>query len=283
MPCSPSTIPMLAFSGAFALVAAIQAEAAKAQTIFSPHYRMWTSAPVPRAKLALEATEALHERWHSWVGDLGAPDTIHHKLRMYASRREMRQDIPGMGWAEAFYNGEECLQYDDPSAEHPFQWLIHEATHQLAAEDTHLKLPRWANEGVAELFGVSRILPDSRKRMELRLGSMYPNTYPLWWLPRFKLSGNMASDLREGKIVLATTILQEPENVDISNSLNQHYLAWLCMAHLFHSTDSSAWRKWVLTDGTDEGLMKVFGPRSTLDARWYAHMMKLSDSANAKK
>jgi len=202
---------------------------------------------------------------------------------MYATRREMRNDIPGMRWAEAFYDGKECVQYDDATSKRPFQWLVHEATHQLAAEDARLELPRWASEGLAELFSVSRILPGRGGQPELRLGSVDPETYPLWWLPEFKLSGNMETDLRDGKIVLASTVLKEAENVDIASSLNQHYLAWLCLAHLFHTTDSTAWRRWILTDGTDEGLMKAFGPRSTLDARWYAHMMQLSDSALAKR
>lgn len=255
--------------------------AAKAKELQSAHYKIWSSAPENRAKLALDATESLHERWQSWATPATPHDTTRHRLMMYGSRAEMRQALPGLGWAEAFYNGRECVQYDDAGAERPMHWLVHEATHQLAFEDAHLALPRWANEGLACLFSVSRMLPDSRQKLAIRLGSVDPETYPTWWLPRFKLSGNLATDLKDGKIILPTTILNEPETIDISNTLNQHYLAWWSMAHYFHSTDSTAWKRWVLTDGTEEGLLKRFGPRSTLDARWHAHLMKLSDSSRA--
>ncbi|MBK8802212.1 MAG: hypothetical protein IPN71_09195 [Fibrobacteres bacterium] len=259
------------------------AHAAKALELHSAHYTIWSSAPAPRAQMALQATESLHQRWQAWVGGHTKHDTSRHQLMLYGSRTEMRQALPGIGWAEAFYNGKQCVQYDDPSASRPLHWLVHEATHQLVAEDAHLTLPRWANEGLACLFSVSRMVPGPQNRLEIRLATVDPNTYPTWWLPRFKLSGVMSTDLNEEKIILPTTILKEPESVDISNSLNQHYLSWWSMASFFHAADSQAWKKWIITDGTDEGLMRRFGPRKTLDDRWYAHLMRLSDSANAKQ
>ncbi len=185
----------------------------------------------------------------------------------------MRKALPGLGWAEALYHQGICDQYDDPSAELPWHWLVHEATHQLAWEDSHLPLPRWANEGLACLFSVSRI-----RKNRLILGSVERETYPTWWLVQKPLSGKMERDLRVGLLVSPSRILSESDDIDIAASLNSHYLSWWSMAHFFHATDSNAWRDWVLHDATKNGLIRRFGPAQTLDQRWYKHVLELRDS-----
>lgn len=233
----------------------------------------WTSKP--RTREALAAAEALHRAWERWSG------TPHrgprHRLRLFGSRESMRRALPGLGWAEAIYHDSLCDQYDDPGATRPWQWLLHEATHQLAHEDARLDLPRWANEGLACLFGTARIQSGL-----LRVGTVEPETYPVWWLRRKPLGGNLRTDLAAGHLVSPLQVLAESDTVAIGNSVNAHYLSWWSMAHYFHATDSVQWRDWVLRDGTKEGILRRFGPAKTLESRWYAHVLRLRDSAAAR-
>ena len=256
------------------LLAARVVSGAKPIEIDSTHYHMWTSAPSLRGQQALAAAEILHRSWAKWTGM--NDDKKRHKLRLFASREEMRRALPGLGWAEAIYHDSLCDQYDDPDAERPWHWLVHEGTHQLAAEEAHLELPRWANEGLACLFSASKI-----RKGRIVLGSVDPETYPVWWLPRKPLAGTLAKDVALGNLVAPSQILSEREDVDIGASVNAHYLSWWCMAHFFFATDSVAWKDWILHDGTKAGILRRYWPISTLDARWYAHVLALRDSVTS--
>jgi hypothetical protein len=248
---------------------------AKPLEIASAHYQLWTTAPPARAKQALEAAEALHSSWTAWASPGKSAHVTRHKLRLFASRDEMRRALPGLHWAEAIYHDGLCDQYDDRFAEKPWQWLVHEATHQLAHEDSRLLLPRWANEGLACLFNTSRIA-----KGRVILGSVEPETYPVWWLRRTPPSGNMERDLRNGLLVAPSTILEkETDAVDIHLSVNAHYMSWWSLAHFLNATDSVAWKDWILRDGTRRGFAKRFGSARALDAKWYAHVLALTDSA----
>lgn len=248
---------------------------AKPLEIASAHYQMWSTAPQARARQALDAAEALHTSWVAWTGTAKPAHAQRHKLRLFASRDEMRRTLPGLHWAEAIYHDGLCDQYDDRFAEQPWQWLVHEATHQLAHEDSKLLLPRWANEGLACLFNTSRI-----SKGRVLVGSVEPETYPVWWLRRTPPSGNMARDLHDGLLVAPSAILEkETDAVDIHLSVNAHYMSWWSLAHFLNATDSVAWKDWILHDGTRQGFAKRFGPARGLDAKWYAHVLALADSA----
>lgn len=264
-------IPTLSPGLVTALLMASSVQASKPLEMDSTHYHLWTSAPPSRGSQALAAAETLHRSWTAWAGS--AHGKRKHHLRLFASRTEMRRALPGLGWAEAIYHDSLCDQYDDPDSERPWHWLVHEGTHQLAAEDARLDLPRWANEGLACLFSASRT-----RNHRLILGSVDPETYPVWWLRRRPLAGALQQDLAKGNLVLPSAVLAEPETVDISRSVNAHYLTWWSMAHFFHTADPAAWRDWVLHDGSKAGLLRRYPPVATLDARWYAHVLKLRDS-----
>ena len=253
------------------LLVAGAATAAKPYQIDTTHYQLWTTAPPVRARQAIAVAEGLHRSWSEWTGV--AHKGKRHRMRLFASRAEMRRALPGLGWAEAIYHDSICDQYDDPGAERPWHWLVHEGTHQLAWEDARLELPRWANEGIACLFSTSRI-----RGGRIVLGSVDPETYPVWWLKRKPIAGTLGKDVALGNLVAPSRILSERDDLDIGRSVNAHYLAWWSMAHFFHATDPVAWRDWVLHDHTREGLLRRFGPLSTLDARWYAHVKALADS-----
>jgi hypothetical protein len=258
------------------LLMAASAHASKPLEMDSTHYHLWTSASASRGSQALGAAEILHRSWTAWAGT--SHGKRRHNLRLFASRSEMRRALPGLGWAEAIYHDDLCDQYDDPHAERPWHWLVHEGTHQLAAEDARLHLPRWANEGLACLFSASRT-----RNKSLVLGSVDAETYPVWWLRRKPLAGTLQQDLARGNLVLPSRILSEPDTLDISSSVNAHYLTWWSMAHFFHTTDSVAWRNWVFHDGSKAGLLRRYGPAATLDARWYKHVLGLRDSVSPPK
>lgn len=188
----------------------------------------------------------------------------------------MRQALPGLGWAEGIYHDGICDQYVDRRSEYPWTWLLHEATHQVAAEDASVHLPRWANEGLACLFGVSRI-----EKGLLRLGSVDSRTYPTWWLVGKPLSGSLAMDTVE-RLVPPGRFLHEPEAVDISASVNAHYLGWWTFVHYLHVQDSVKFRDWVLHDGTYAGLARRYDLGPSLNRRWYGHVLALADSVRRR-
>ena len=247
--------------------------AAKPLEIDSPHYHLRSTAPEARSRQAIEAAERLHLGWTQWCGPKTTTHRATHQLRLFATRDQMRQSIPGLNWAEAIYHDGRCDQFDDRWAERPWHWLVHEATHQLAYEDAHLNLPRWANEGLACLFSTSKT-----KGTALLLGSVDPETYPVWWLKRTPPGRQMQQDLRSGLLMAPSQILKEPDTIDIGTSVNAHYLTWWSLVHYLNATDPDSWKQWVLTDGTNAGLARRFGPLSTLDSRWYAHVLALRDS-----
>lgn len=268
----PATI-LLGILIAAAAGPAVATGTGKFQEIESPHFHMWSTAPQPRAKSAMDAAETLHRSWTAWTGAKDSKPHPRHKLRLFSSRDEMRRALPGLGWAEAIYHDSICDQYDDRFATRPWHWLVHEATHQLAYEDSHLRLPRWANEGLACLFSTSR-----QRKGDLILGSVDAETYPVWWLQKTPPTGDFAKDMR-ALLVPPSRFLAESDFKGIGESVNAHYMSWWSFAHYLNKTDSAAWKDWVLHDPTPEGLAKRFGSGPQLDRKWYAHVLALADSA----
>lgn len=263
------------------LIAAIAAPAVAAgtgkfQEFDSPHFYMWSTAPQSRTRSAMDAAEILHRRWAAWTGAKDGKSHPRHKLRLFSSRDEMRRTLPGLGWAEAIYHDSICDQYDDRFATRPWHWLVHEATHQLAYEDARLELPRWANEGLACLFSTAR-----QRKGDLALGSVDPETYPVWWLQKTPPTGDFAKDMR-ALLVPPSRFLAESDFAAIGESVNAHYMSWWSFAHFLNTTDSAAWKDWVLHDPTPAGLAKRFGSGPNLDRKWYAHVLTLADSAKSK-
>lgn len=271
-----STAFLLGIQIAAIAAPAVAAGTGKFQETDSPHYHMRSSAPQPRTKSAMDAAEVLHRRWAAWTGAKDSKPHPRHKLRLFSSRDEMRRTLPGLGWAEAIYHDSICDQYDDRFATRPWHWLVHEATHQLAYEESRLRLPRWANEGLACLFSTAR-----QRKGDLILGSVDPETYPVWWLQKTPPTGDFAKDMR-ALLVPPSRFLAESDFAAIGNSVNAHYMSWWSFAHYLNKTDSAAWRDWILHDATPEGLAKRFGSGTNLDRKWYAHVLTLADSAKGK-
>lgn len=240
----------------------------------SAHYNLRTDVHETRARQALDAAERLHRAWERWTGSPSHHGP--HRLRLFSSREGMRQALPGMGWAEAIYHDSICDQYDDRFEERPWHWLTHEATHQLAYEDSRLELNRWANEGLACLFSTSRVV-DGR----IVLGSVDKETYPVWWLVKTPLRRDFDKDSRS-LLVRPSVFLREFDFARIDRTVNQHYLSWWSFAHYLYTTDSVGWKEWVAKDGTREGLDRRFGSGPELDKKWYAHILGLADSVLPK-
>ncbi|HQF55022.1 MAG TPA: DUF1570 domain-containing protein [Fibrobacteria bacterium] len=255
------------------LIAVATANGGKFQEYDSPHFHMWSTASQSRTRSAMDAAETLHRRWTAWIGVKESQTHRRHKLRLFSTRDEMRGSLLGMRWAEAIYHDSICEQYDDRFAVRPWHWLVHEATHQLAHEDSRLHLPRWANEGLACLFSTAR-----QNKGNLILGSVDAETYPVWWLKKTPPTGDFAKDMR-ALLVPPSRFLVESDFTDIGPSVNAHYMSWWSFAHFLNKTDSVAWKDWILRDATPAGLAMRFGSGPDLDRKWYAHVLTLADSA----
>ncbi|MDB6059079.1 MAG: putative lipoprotein [Verrucomicrobiales bacterium] len=97
------------------------------------------------------------------------------KVRLYKSRDEFRKVNPSVGWAEAFYSRGLCHAYFSDKEANPYQWMLHEAVHQLNHEVAGFDLEKWLEEGLAEYFSCSRI-----RTNELAVGTIDLNTNPVW-------------------------------------------------------------------------------------------------------
>lgn len=196
------------------------------------------------------------------------------KIRLYRDRAEFKRCNPGSGWAEAFYDGQLCHAYYPAEEANHYHWMLHEATHQLDIEVAGLALPRWLEEGLATYFSTSRVVV---KDLPPELGRVDLGTYPVWWLPSLRLSGEVAADQRSGQIIpLASVVLDLGGAEDVDKRFNLYYLhAWSLTHFLFHGQDGKYARPYLdlLRVGfSRERFERTIGPIPALEREWYDYL-----------
>jgi hypothetical protein len=243
------------------------------RVLTSPHYRIESLTDSVQTREVLWRVETLYAAYQQVLGLTEPRHAALMDLRLYRDRHEMHAFESMPDWAEGIYRDGWCIQYLRPREANPWHWTIHEATHQLNAERAQLDLPRWLNEGLACLFSTSRL--DSSG---LHLGTVDPESYPVWWLDDFRPSGNWAEDLKQGKLQSLETIVRgggvEPESGD----LNLAYLSWWTVTRFLWSRDPVRFFAWVKKDRSVEGLERIVGPLKELEEPYARSLVELTDS-----
>jgi hypothetical protein len=176
-------------------------------------------------------------------------------------------------WAEAFYQAPYCYAYYSGSKPNAYHWMIHEATHQLNNEVAHFETQRWIDEGLATYFGTSTI-----KDGKVLLGRIDLNTYPIWWLPSMSLTGDLQSDVKNGKIIPLDSLIAGIGGPDINKHVNLYYIHYWSLTHfLFHYKGGNyfaGYRKLIAEDGSLDNFEKRIGPIERIQSEWYRYLQQ---------
>jgi hypothetical protein len=246
---------------------------APAHKMESEHYKALSNASVEDTLDALEKAEALY-RAYTAFWDV-APKSGGRKLllKIYSSRKEFKRANPFSGWAEAFYKEPYCHQYVESDSEsRPYHWMVHEATHQLNNEVSQLKLPKWAEEGIASYFSTSSISDG-----KMLLGVIDRDTYPIWWLSSLALSGDLARDKAEQKIVSLRSIVNDEKPLAMDEHVNLYYIHWFSLTHFLLEGEQRRYRQafveCVKTPSGLEAFEEDIGPYQVVEPQWYRHLL----------
>jgi len=202
------------------------------------------------------------------------------QVKLFKDRDEFRRCNRGVGWAEAFYRTPVCHAYYSAREMNPYQWMLHEAVHQLNTEVAQLKLPQWADEGLAEYFSTSQI-----RNGELRLGEIDRNTYPIWWLDDMALSGDLAKDIAAHKIIPLRTIVTGRGGPNMNEEFNLYYIHWWSLVHFLFQFDGGKYREsffCLLRDGvTETSFERQIGSLDRIQREWCEHLQTVRKRLNA--
>ena len=234
----------------------------------------YTIASTAEAEATQRAGRAVEALYGSYVGFIGepAPGSARSPLmvRLYRNRDEFLANSRSRPWAEAYYAEGVCHAYVDPDKANPYHWLLHEAVHQLNRELKGIARERWLNEGLASYFGSSRYADG---RLELGVPDM--DAYPLWWLERWELSGDWATDVRNQRVVPLRALITGQGGPPMDDSVNAHYLGWWSLTHfLLHYDEgryAAGYRRLLEQDGSLAAFEQHIGPVERIEAEWYAY------------
>jgi len=247
-----------------------------ARVVDTAHYRITTTADEAQTRQVGDAAEALHAAWlaffHALPGVQERADaaTAAGKLRLtlYANRAEFQANNRSSWWAEAYYRRPVCYAYFPKNERSPYQWMVHEATHQMNTEVGALRLAKWANEGLSDYFSTS-VLRDGR----LQPGRIDPDTHPVWHLATMGLTGSLDRDVREGRIIPLRALITGIDAPPIERNVNRYYIEYWSLVHFLlhgdHGRHAAAFRRVLARGGTLEAFTEEIGPPEKIELAWY--------------
>jgi len=248
-----------------------------ARTVETAHYAILSSADDADTRRVGEAVEALRkayaEVFPGRIRDLGDAKL---KLTLYANQAQFKANNHALPWAEAYYLMPICYAYFPKGEPSPYHWMLHEATHQLNAEIAKFPRVKWIEEGLGTYFGTSRfeagrVLP----------GRIDPNTYPIWHLSNFRLSGDLDADIRDNRWIATETLITGIDAPYFNTNVNLYYLQYWSLTHyLFHGADgryAEGYRRLIAEGGTLENFRKHIGPPERVDFERYRYYRALLD------
>jgi hypothetical protein len=244
--------------------------------IDTEHYRIYSTATADQTREIGCVAEIVYRGYRELLADLGWQVQPHPKLKikLFKDREEFRFCNRVGGWAEGFYRRPYSHQYYAADEIHPYHWVMHEATHQLAAEVAQLAMPRWLDEGLACYVSTSRIIGDS-----LHLGEIDMNTCPVWWLYWTTLSQDVDADKNSGQIIPLRTILSGRGGPGIDKNANLYYLHWWSLVHFLIDYQDGRYRAGLaplITDGaTLSAFEKHIGNVEAVEKQWHAYLFAL--------
>jgi hypothetical protein len=243
-----------------------------AKTIETAHYTIHSSATRDQTARVAASVEALHRAYATFFAGMPNMEKRPGKLQLvlYKDQAEFKAHNRSSPWAEAYYLSPRSHAYYS-DGENPVHWMIHEATHQLNREAGQFNKVKWIDEGLAAYFGSSWI-----EDRTLKPGKIDPDAYPIWWLPKLELSGDLHEDLRSGKLIPLRAIVSGQGGPDINNNVNLYYIEYWSLSHfLQHYQDgkySQRYRELITTGGTLEDFERFIGPIDHIQDEWYAYL-----------
>jgi hypothetical protein len=243
----------------------------------SEHYKALSSVSIEDTQQALSRLETLYQAYTSFWDVKANSDNKKLLLKIYSSRKEFKRANPMSGWAEAFYRKPYCHQYIDVwSSIRPYHWMVHEATHQLNNEVSHFQLPRWAEEGIACYFSTSTMADG-----KINLGVIDWHTYPIWWLNSLGLSGDLARDKTEKKVISIKSIVNDEKPLAMDQYFNLYYIHWFSLVHFLLEGEQGKYRQAfmtrVKTPSGFEAFEENIGPYQLIEQQWYRHLLQMID------
>jgi len=250
-----------------------------ARRIETAHYLIHSSATEEQTARVAEAVEALHAAYTRFFADMSSmqPNPTKLQLVLYKDQAEFKAHNRSSPWAEAYYLPPRSHAYYG-DGDNPVHWMTHEVTHQLNREVAHFRRTKWIDEGLADYFGSSWIADG-----KLTPGSIDPATYPIWWLPKLQLTGNLQDDIVTGRIIPLRAIVSGKGGPDINRNVNLYYIEYWSLTHfLFHYQDgkyAAQYRQLIVTDGTLENFERLIGPIDRIQTEWYAYLQGVAKAS----
>ncbi len=202
------------------------------------------------------------------------------KLKLFKDRREFRRCNRMIGWAEAFYREPYCHAYYSETELNRYHWMLHEAVHQLNHEVAGLRLARWLNEGLATYFSTS-VMTEG----QLTPGQIDPNTYPIWWLDEFAVSGDLAADVATTRFIPLRAIISGKGGPDLDAHFNLYYVQWWSLTHFLLHHEGGKYREPLLRvmekGGTLESFEENIGPVERVQGEWHRYRQAQQESLRA--
>lgn len=241
--------------------------------VATPHYAITSTATDPQTKLVAEAVDSLYDAYLGFFATSLRVDPNQPKLQLtlYKDQREFKKHNRSSAWAEAYYLPTTCYAYYAEGEQNPYHWMLHEATHQLNHQVGHLPKSKWIDEGLATYFGTSKL-----RNHALIPGSIDVNTYPIWWLTRFSLTGNALEDIESRKLISLRALISGVGGPNISQNVNSYYISYWSLTHfLFHFDNgryADKYRQVIATGGNLENFEKIVGPVDRIQVEWYGYL-----------
>jgi len=248
------------------------------------HYVVYSTATAEQTAEIGMVAEMVYRSYLELLEPVFRTDGFHPKLKMklFKTREEFRRSNRGIGWAEAFYRYPYCYQYYPSGDANPYQWMIHEATHQLSREIAGLSMSKWLDEGIAEYVSTSRII-DNR----IALGQIDTNTYPTWWLSIMATTQILEKDKENGSFIPLHRIISGRGGPDMDEHFNLYYVHWWTLTHfLFHyqsGTYQPGWIQLVKHGGSLEDFRHCIGRIEDVERQWYAYALELKHSLHGRR
>ena len=248
------------------------------------HYVICSTATAAQtAEIGLVA-EMVYSTYLDLIAPVFHNDGSHPRLKMklYKDRKEFRRSNRGIGWAEAFYRPPYCHQYYPSGDANPYQWMVHEAIHQLGREVASLELTQWLDEGIAEYISTSRIIDN-----QIVLGQIDTNTYPTWWLSIMATAKNLEQDKQNVSFIPLQVIVSGRGGPDIDEHFNLYYVHWWTLSHfLFHYQQGryrSGMMQMIERGGSPADFVECIGRVDEVERQWHAYVLDLKKRLRGKR
>jgi hypothetical protein len=241
-------------------------------TVQTAHYKILSTATPTQTEEIGRVIEVLYAGYSNRFAQLPGirPPAEKHQMKLYKERNEFRRINPGLSWAEAFYGKPYCQAYYSATEANPYHWMVHEGVHQLNEELAHLDLAKWLEEGLAEYMSTCFMTNGT-----LLLGSIDPETYPVWWHEELATSDSLQENLKNGSVIPLRSIITGWGGPSMRRHVNLYYLHWWSLTHYVFETHPKQAVELLKERGRLAAFERLIGPVDQAQLAWHAHVRRI--------